>query len=59
MSGVDPNLTPIDPPPFDDPAEPYINESDILRDCFESIFAEGNPKDTDLHPVVTEMPLSL
>ena len=32
---VDPNLRPIDPPPFDDPAEPYINESGIPKDCFE------------------------
>ena len=32
---VDPNLRPIDSPPFDDPAEPYINESGIPKDCFE------------------------
>ena len=43
---VDPNLRPIDPPPFDDPAEPYINESDIPKDCFEPISAEANPEDT-------------
>ena len=59
MSGVDPNLTLIDPSPFDDPAEPYINEFDIPKDFFEPISAEENPKDIDLHPVVTEMPLSL
>ena len=42
---VDPNLRPIDPPPFDDPAEPYINESDIPKDCFEPSSAEANPED--------------
>ena len=56
---VDPNLRPIHPPPFDDPAEPYIQESDIPKDCFEPISAEANPKDTDLSPVSIEMPLSL
>ena len=56
---VDPNLRPIDPAPFDDPAEPYIQESDIPKDCFEPISAEANPKDTDLNPVSIEMPLSL
>ena len=30
---VDPNLRTIDPPPFDDLAEPYIIESDIPKDC--------------------------
>ena len=43
---VDPNLRPIDPPPFDDPAEPYLDEADILKDCFEPISAEANPEDT-------------
>ena len=43
---VDPNLRPIDPPPFDDPAEPYINESDIPKDCFEPISAGANLEDT-------------
>ena len=42
---VDPNLRPIDPPPFD-PTEPYINESDIPKDYFEPISAEANPKIT-------------
>ena len=51
-------MRPIDPPPFDDPAEPYINESDIPKDCFEPISAEANPKDTDLNPVGNEMPPS-
>ena len=55
---VDPNLRPIDPPPFDDPAEPYINESDIPKDCFEPISAEADPKDTDLNPVSIETQLS-
>ena len=55
---VDPNLRPIDPPPFDDPAHPYINKSDIPKDCFEPISAEANPNDTDLNPVSIEMPLS-
>ena len=55
---VDPNLRPIDPPPFDDPAEPYIIESDIPKDCFEPSSAEANPKDTDLNPVSIETQLS-
>ena len=55
---VDPNLRPIDPPPFDDPAEPYINESDIPKHCFEPISAEANPRDTDLNPVSIETQLS-
>ena len=32
---VDPVLRPIDSLPFDDPAEPYLDESDIPKDCFE------------------------
>ena len=52
---VDPNLRPIDPPPFDDPAEPYINESVIPKDYFQPISAEADPKDTDLNPVSIEM----
>ena len=56
---VDPNLRPIDPAPFDDPAEPYIQEYDIPKDCFEPISAEANPKDIELNPVSIEMPLSL
>ena len=55
---VDPDLRPIDPPPFDDPAVPYIIESDIPKDCFESVSAEANPKDTDLNPVSIETQLS-
>ena len=42
---VDPNLRPIDPPPFDGPAEPYLDEADIPKDCFEpnnSVHAEEN-----------------
>ena len=54
---VDPNSRPIDPPPFDDPAEPYINESDIPKHCFETISAEANPKDTDLNAVSIETQL--
>ena len=34
---VDPNLRPIEPLPFDDLTQPYINESDIPKDCFEPI----------------------
>ena len=56
---VDPNWRPIDPAPFDDPAEPYIQEYDIPKDCFEPISAEANPKDIELNPVSIEMPLSL
>ena len=32
---TDPNLRPIDPPPFDDPSAPYLDKSDIPEDCFE------------------------
>ena len=32
---IDPSLRPIDPPLFDDPSEPYLDESDIPDDCFE------------------------
>ena len=51
---VDPNLRPIDSPLFDDPAEPYLDESDIPKDCFEpnsSVHAEENPLDIELNPV--------
>ena len=51
---LDPNLTPIDPPPFDDPAEPYLDESDIPKDRFEpnnSAHAEENFLDIGLNPV--------
>ena len=33
---IDQSLRPIDPPLFDDPNEPYLDESDIPDDCFES-----------------------
>ena len=51
---VDPNLKSIDPPLFDDPAEPYLDESDIPKDRFEpnsSVHAEENPLDIGLNPV--------
>ena len=51
---VDPNLRPIDPPPFDDPADPHLVECDIPTDCFEpnnSVYAEENPLDIGLNPV--------
>ena len=51
---VDPNLRPIDPPPFDDPSEPYLDEADIPKDCFEpnnSVHAEENLLDSGLNPV--------
>ena len=51
---VDPTLRPIDPPPFDDPAEPYSDESDIPKDCIEpnnSVHAEENSLDIGLNPV--------
>ena len=51
---VDPNLRPIDPPPFDDPSEPYLDESVIPKDCFEqnnSVHAEENLLDSGLNPV--------
>ena len=51
---VDPNQRPIDSPLFDDPAEPYLDESDIPKDCIEpnnSVHAEENPLDIGLNPV--------
>ncbi|PFX16158.1 Retrovirus-related Pol polyprotein [Stylophora pistillata] len=33
---IDPSLRPIEPPLVDDPSEPYLDESDIPDDCFES-----------------------
>ena len=44
------------PPPFDNPTERYINESDIPIDCLEPISSEANPEDTDLNPVTIETP---
>ena len=32
---VDPNLRPIDPPLSYDPSEPYLDKSDLPKDCFE------------------------
>ena len=32
---LDPTLRPIDPPLFDDATEPYLDEADIPKDCFE------------------------
>ena len=51
---VDPNLRSIDPPPFDNPSEPYLDESDIPKDCFEpnnSVHAEENLLESELNPV--------
>ena len=51
---VDPNLRPIDPPPFDDPDELYLDKSDIPRDCFEPnnpLHGEKNPVDIGFNPV--------
>ena len=41
---------PIDSPPFDDPADLCIHESDIPKDLFEPIFDEAKPKHVELHP---------
>ena len=44
----------IDPPPFDDPVEAYLDECDIPKDCFQannSAHAEVNPEDIGLNPV--------
>ena len=41
---------------FDDPAESYIHESDIPKDC--AISAEAISKDIDLNPVAIETTLS-
>lgn len=47
---VDPNLEPIDSPPFDDPAELCIHKSDIPKGCFEPNAAEAKPKHSELNP---------
>ena len=40
---IDPSLRPIDPPLFDDPSEPYLDESDIPDDSFEQYLSvDGN-----------------
>ena len=49
---IDPSLRPIEPPLFDDPSEPYLDESDIPADCFESELPvnkniESSPPDSD------------
>ena len=55
---VGPNLRPIDPPPFDNPAEPHQGESDIPKDCFEpNNSSEANPKDIGLSPTCSETTL--
>ena len=51
---VDPNLEPIDSPPFDDPAELCIHESDIPKGCFEPISDEAKPKQAELNPAGNE-----
>ena len=33
---INPSLRPIEPSLFDDPSEPYLDESDIPDECFES-----------------------
>ena len=54
---VGPNLRPIDPPPFDDPAEPHLGESDIPKDCFEpNSSSEANPKGIGLSPTCNVAP---
>ena len=55
---VGPNLRQIDPPPFDDPAEPHLGESDIPKDCFEpNNSSEASPKDIGLSPICSETTL--
>ena len=49
---IDPSLRPIEPPLFDDPSEPYLDESDIPDDCFESELPvnkniDSSPPDSD------------
>ena len=42
------------PSAFDDPSEPYLDEADIPKDCFEpnnSVHAEENLLDSGLNPV--------
>ena len=50
----DPNLRPIDPPPFDHLVVWYIHETDIPKDCSEPISAEAKLEDTALNPVSCE-----
>ena len=49
---IDPSLRPIEPSLFDDPSEPYLDESDIPDDCFESELPvtkniDSSPPDSD------------
>ena len=51
---VDPNLEAIETPPFDDPVELCIHESDIPKGCFEPISDEAKPKQAELNPAGNE-----
>ena len=45
---VDPALRPIEPPSNDDPSEPYLDESDIPADSFESSKSHSHNSDTSV-----------
>ena len=45
---VDPALRPIEPPSNDDPSEPYLDESDIPADSFESSESHNHNSDTSV-----------
>ena len=45
---VDPALRPIKPPSNDDPSEPYLDESDIPADSFESSESHNHNSNTSI-----------
>ena len=53
----DPDLRPIDPPLVDDPGEPYLEESDIPEDSFETeqtVSWEGGTQSPQATPVISQ-----
>ena len=44
---VDPDLRSIDPPLFVDPSEPYLDESDIAKDCFVTCDSSDDSANSD------------
>ena len=49
----DPTLRPIDQPLFDDATEPYLDEADIPKDCFE---VEISVDKVDVQPDQNNLP---
>ena len=58
----DPDLQPIDPPLVDDPSEPYLEESEIPADSFETeqtVSWEGGTQSPQATPVISQPQQSL